>query len=47
MDSETERGRAAVDRDLCKGCGLCVLYCPPGVLTVASELNRHGYHPAA
>lgn len=34
----------AVDR--CKGCGLCVAVCPPGVLALESVLvNRLGYHP--
>ena len=47
MRAETERGSTAIDHDLCKGCGLCVLYCPTHVLSVGGELNRHGYHPAA
>ena len=29
--------------DICKGCGLCVLYCPQDVLRVSSRPNKTGY----
>ncbi len=33
--------------DLCKGCGLCVKFCPKGVLQLAQErINAKGHHPA-
>jgi len=35
-----------VDRDICKGCGVCVTFCPFGHLRVDEELNVAGYHPA-
>jgi 2-oxoglutarate ferredoxin oxidoreductase subunit alpha len=35
-----------VDRDICKGCGICVAFCPFGHLRVDEELNVAGYHPA-
>ena len=41
-----ERGHVTIAGDLCKGCALCVLYCPPAVLAIAGGLNRHGYHAA-
>jgi Pyruvate/2-oxoacid:ferredoxin oxidoreductase delta subunit len=41
-----ERGQVTIVEDLCKGCALCVLYCPPGVITVAGGFNRNGYHAA-
>jgi 2-oxoglutarate ferredoxin oxidoreductase subunit delta len=31
----------------CKGCGLCVDFCPRHLLELSSELNAAGYHPAA
>lgn len=39
-------GTPVVDRDRCKGCGLCVEFCPFGHLHLDEELNVAGYHPA-
>jgi len=35
-----------VDEDRCKGCGLCVEFCPFGHLRIDEHLNVSGYHPA-
>lgn len=35
-----------IDRERCKGCGLCVMVCPKEVLALSDELNARGYHPA-
>lgn len=32
-----------IDRDLCKGCELCVNACPQRILTMGSEINAKGY----
>lgn len=32
-------------KDRCKGCGLCIEFCPEGVLKFSSELNSLGYYP--
>lgn len=35
-----------IDKRRCKGCGLCILFCPKAVLGVSKELNKIGAHPA-
>lgn len=35
-----------IDKDLCKGCGLCVTECPKNVLEISNEINAKGYFPA-
>ena len=42
----SDRGRLDLNREECKGCGLCVEACPPKVLQLDQALNRYGYHPA-
>ncbi|ABU59627.1 MULTISPECIES: ferredoxin family protein [Roseiflexus] len=40
------RGRIIVDTERCKGCGLCVAFCPKGVVHLAAAFNAAGHHPA-
>lgn len=40
-----ERSRVVVDREICKGCSLCVSVCPQKNLALSESMNRSGYHP--
>jgi 2-oxoglutarate ferredoxin oxidoreductase subunit delta len=40
------RGNVRINVEECKGCGLCVESCPPKCLSLASEMNAYGVHPA-
>jgi NAD-dependent dihydropyrimidine dehydrogenase PreA subunit len=41
-----DRGLLRVDKDECKGCGLCVEACPPKVIHLGQRLNHSGYRTA-
>jgi 2-oxoglutarate ferredoxin oxidoreductase subunit delta len=42
-----DRGLLRIDRDECKGCGLCIEACPPKVIRLSEGLNHYGYRTAA
>ena len=31
-----------INKDKCKGCALCIIYCPFGCLELSSDLNKKG-----
>lgn len=39
-------GNVTIDRERCKGCGLCVAFCNKQVLCISHGLNQAGHHPA-
>ena len=39
-------GRITIIEERCKGCGLCLEACPPGVIKFADHFNSMGYKPA-
>lgn len=41
-----DKGFIEINRQECKGCGLCVEACVQKVLHLSSHLNHYGYHPA-
>ncbi len=40
------RGRIEIDRERCKGCGLCMTVCPKKRIGISAKLNTKGYYPA-
>jgi 2-oxoglutarate ferredoxin oxidoreductase subunit delta len=38
--------KVVIDRERCKGCGLCVKVCPKHILGFESDFNAKGYNPA-
>ena len=39
------KGRLTICKERCKGCGLCIHFCPQGILEDLGELNKLGYRP--
>lgn len=38
--------KVVFDEDRCKGCELCMHFCPKGAIKMADHLNSKGFHPA-
>ena len=34
-----------VERERCKGCELCIMYCPKGCIVKDSSMNKRGVYP--
>ncbi|MBE9546066.1 MAG: 4Fe-4S binding protein [Proteobacteria bacterium] len=43
---KTKKGKITIDRELCKGCYLCISVCPNQLISVSGKLNQRGYYPA-
>jgi len=41
-----KKGKITIDREMCKGCLLCIRACPVKVLEADTEMNLTGSHPA-
>lgn len=39
------KGKVLFDIHRCKGCHLCIVFCPQGILQQADYLNKKGYSP--
>lgn len=44
--AQNKKGKIIINRDICKGCYLCVSVCPNDVIQVSERLNHQGYYPA-
>lgn len=40
-------GRIEIDQELCKGCEICIAFCPEDVICLSDKLNAGGYLPVA
>ncbi len=40
------KGKIEIDREKCKGCHLCVAFCPNQCIQVSKDINSKGYYPA-
>lgn len=38
--------RVKFREDYCKGCGLCIVFCPQGIIHLGENLNKRGYRTA-
>ena len=38
------KGTVIIDRQICKGCGICVINCPSKALALSREVNGKGYN---
>jgi len=46
MAKKTKKGKINIDRELCKGCYLCISVCPNQLIRISDTLNQKGYYPA-
>lgn len=46
MKTEEKNSPVIIDREKCKGCELCIYYCPRKCLGKSEEINNMGYAPA-
>lgn len=45
MTSTIEAPKIVIVEDLCKGCGICIDFCPVKILKTSSHMTKKGIHP--
>ncbi|MDY6862898.1 MAG: 4Fe-4S binding protein [Thermodesulfobacteriota bacterium] len=40
------KGKIEIDQELCKGCQICISFCPKNGIAQSDKLNSSGYLPA-
>ena len=40
------KGKIVIIPDRCKGCGLCILFCPKKLIFISKKTNSFGQNPA-
>lgn len=43
LNKKTKRFKVKIEKDFCKGCGLCVISCPQKILFLSENINKLGY----
>jgi len=38
--------KIVIDQERCKGCGLCIEFCPRKIIVFSTNFNSKGVHPA-
>ncbi len=46
MVTKGKKGKIVIDRERCKGCHICIDFCPNERIEVDELLNKKGYSPA-
>jgi 2-oxoglutarate ferredoxin oxidoreductase subunit delta len=41
------KGKIVIDQELCKGCELCIAFCPQKLIALSDKLNASGYLPSS
>ena len=41
------KGYIEIDQEVCKGCNICISFCPKDVISHSDKLNAGGYLPAS
>ena len=39
-------GRIVINEERCKGCELCMHFCPKGIIVMSDRFNSKGHHPS-
>jgi 2-oxoglutarate ferredoxin oxidoreductase subunit delta len=46
MAKKRRAGKIEIDRERCKGCQICIEFCPNHRIELEKALNKKGYSPA-
>lgn len=47
MGLNMKKGYIEINQELCKGCEICMAFCPKDVISHSDKLNASGYLPAS
>ena len=42
-----KKGYIEIDQEICKGCEICMSFCPKKAISLSDRLNASGYLPAS